>query len=448
MAEAQDGKLKFRRVDIESAPAPASGGVAKYQFEDMPGLRLTVAKSGARRFFVRFMNEETGKRDEVRLGAYPDFPDLPTLKQRYQEARLGLRKPVSRKTQEERDAETVAFWVERYFAIKTSARETKHYKNERSTANTHILPNLGARRVRDVRCDEIEEIVDRLKAAGTPGAARNFHVTGRRIFETARKALKGKTPFENPFDDVPTPTTMIRERTATDDEVRLIWPDLIRRMKHAATRPQAQVIALAFLTGQRMSEVSYMTTDELSPDLTAWIIPKERTKRFKLAKKHAPKDHEVPLSAEAQAIVRAALEALPKGHRGYVFPGRGKSERMGANSPSQAFADLCDEVGIEDLHFHDIRRSAASRLADLQFSVVSIEGLMNHALAGITQRYVHATQEEATRRELVDALAADLRKVLGVSDLMTVPPRPFVETRKRRPKKSARTHRPALASSN
>ena len=65
------------------------------------------------------------------------------------------------------------------------------------------------------------------------------------------------------------------------------------------------------LTACRSSEIRFCHMDEIDGDI--WTIPPARMK--------AAKEHRVPLSQEAQAIIR---DAEPFARGGFLFPGRGK----------------------------------------------------------------------------------------------------------------------------
>src|SRR5262249_60809757 len=66
-----------------------------------------------------------------------------------------------------------------------------------------------------------------------------------------------------------------RERTLSDDEIRLLW----RVLPKALPRSKAiqRIIKLCLLTGQRVGEVSGMNRDELDLERRVWTIPGTRT---------------------------------------------------------------------------------------------------------------------------------------------------------------------------
>ncbi len=54
-----------------------------------------------------------------------------------------------------------------------------------------------------------------------------------------------------------------------------------------------------------------------------------------------------------------------------------------------AFANACRKAGIEDLHFHDLRHTAGTRLINKGADLVSVSKILGHASLKTTQRYLH-----------------------------------------------------------
>jgi integrase len=78
----------------------------------------------------------------------------------------------------------------------------------------------------------------------------------------------------------------------------------------------ALALELMILTASRSGEVRGMLWTELSDDLATWTVPAERMKRNR--------EHQVPLSADAMAIIKR----LPRINQ-FVFPGRSNIRPIG-----------------------------------------------------------------------------------------------------------------------
>lgn len=127
----------------------------------------------------------------------------------------------------------------------------------------------------------------------------------------------------NPFKGLSRPAgNKPRARISTPDEIALL--------SEKASPQMRRVIAFAVETGMRAGEIA--SRPEVRGRVAYLLDSKNGTAR------------EVPLSA-------AALEAW------------GDGITMKASSISALFAQLCAEVGIKGLTFHDLRRTAIVRLA-------------------------------------------------------------------------------------
>lgn len=70
---------------------------------------------------------------------------------------------------------------------------------------------------------------------------------------------------------------------------------------------------------------------------------------------------------------------------------------------SMAFPKACRKAGIEDFHFHDLRHTFATRLADSGVDVVTIAALLGHSTIQMATRYTHPTDER--NRRAIQALS-------------------------------------------
>jgi integrase len=90
---------------------------------------------------------------------------------------------------------------------------------------------------------------------------------------------------------------------------------------------------------------------------------------------------------------RAATEG------GYVFGADTPALRMSIN---REFRRATGAAGIDDLHFHDLRHTFASRLVARRFDLYRVQTLLGHKTARMTQRYAHLSPEGL--REAVESL--------------------------------------------
>ena len=146
------------------------------------------------------------------------------------------------------------------------------------------------------------------------------------------------------------------------------------------------LVTMAIHTGMRRGELFELRWFDV--DFGRGVIHVRDTK--------TAKDRVVPMSA----AVREVLERQPK-TSGHVFP----SPKTGGQLVciKYAFNEACRAAKIKDFRFHDLRHTAASRLADAGVNVVIIAEILGHGDIRTTKRYSRAMEE--AKREAVEKLA-------------------------------------------
>ena len=113
----------------------------------------------------------------------------------------------------------------------------------------------------------------------------------------------------------------------------------------------------------------------------------------------------VPLSKKAVAV----LKALPTPHNGPVFPmtpmALRKAFTRAIERARSKYADDCKEAKrrpvsafLADVHFHDTRHEAASRLADKLSNVLELSAVTGHRDSRMLKRYYHPRAEDLAKK--------------------------------------------------
>ncbi len=95
----------------------------------------------------------------------------------------------------------------------------------------------------------------------------------------------------------------------------------------------------------------------------------------------------VPLSSRAVSV----LETLPRSIEGHVFP-------ISENALKLAFVRAVKVAGIKDLHFHDLRHKATSRLAEKLSNVLELSAVTGHKDLRMLKRYYHPRAADLARK--------------------------------------------------
>jgi integrase len=234
----------------------------------------------------------------------------------------------------------------------------------------------------------VVRVLDRLAKEGKPAMASRTAAYGRACYHWA---VKRGSLTVNPFQDLPLTAVATRERVLTDDELRAVW------QATSGPGPFNAIVRTLILTGQRREEVTSMTWDEVAPDLSTWTIPASRAKTGAA--------HVVPLTTQAQAVLRAAPRFMESD---LVFPGlRGPFSGF-----SKAKAALDKASGVKEWRLHDLRRTMATGLQRLGVRLEVTEAVLNHiagsraGIVGVYQRHTWADEKRAALNAWGEHVAA------------------------------------------
>jgi integrase len=159
-----------------------------------------------------------------------------------------------------------------------------------------------------------------------------------------------------------------RTRYLTAEEERRLMSALTGR--RAYLRP---IVVLALNTGMRRGEI--LGLEWRNVDLTRGLIYVTNTK--------SGKDRVIPLNQAAQS----ALESVKQtGQR--VFD---------VDWIKVAWMAALKDAKISDFRFHDLRHTAATRLADAGTDAFTIAAILGHSTIQMSARYTHATDERKRR---------------------------------------------------
>ena len=169
-----------------------------------------------------------------------------------------------------------------------------------------------------------------------------------------------------------------RERVLTDAELVAIWNVL-------PNSDFGRILKLLTLTGQRRSEIADLRWAEIEAD--AISLPAARTKNGRA--------HVVPLSPQARGV----LDEVPQRDGRQLVFGEGNG---GYSGFAVAKIKLDEGCGVTGWVVHDLRRTAATRMADLGIAPHIVESVLNHAghRAGVSGTYNKSTYAPEKRAAL------------------------------------------------
>jgi integrase len=316
-------------------------------------------------------------------------------------------------------------WLERYARPNKSPRAVR---DDISMLDRHIRPRIGAMRVTEILKRDVIRLLDEVVAQ--PDARKGFKpdrkMTHRpnRVFELVRAIFRwaiGRDLLNvDPTFGLAPPIRKERprERDLSPDEIRRLWVALERAPLSRAsrrlegdfpmTRATALAIKLALVTGQRIGEVANISLSELSLDHGAplWMIPGNRTKNRQ--------PNRVPLSPLASKVIAEASELA--GESPWLFPSPNGVGPIDAHAPTRALARARDAIGLDYFRIHDLRRTAATRMAELGVNPHTISMILNHVSSRqgtITSKVYVQYSYDREKREALAMWAVQLETILS-----------------------------------
>lgn len=136
------------------------------------------------------------------------------------------------------------------------------------------------------------------------------------------------------------------------------------------------IILLAVNTGMRRGEILSLRWSQV--DFQRGVIHLVRTK--------SGKGRDVPINL----VVRDEWLRLRQNSSEFVFTSQKTGKAL--THCKRAFASARRVAGIQDLHFHDLRHTAATRMADIEADPFTIAELLGHSDQRMTKRYTHSLE--------------------------------------------------------
>ena len=106
----------------------------------------------------------------------------------------------------------------------------------------------------------------------------------------------------------------------------------------------------------------------------------------------------IPLSTDAVTVLREQLRASQSGYEGVIPLREPTVFDYKPRGLSGEFLKLCRRKGIENLHFHDLRHEATSRLFEKGLNPVEVATITGHKDPRMLMRYTHLRAEDLARK--------------------------------------------------
>jgi integrase len=351
-----------------------------------PGLALRVTPHGARTWYLFYRRGKTARR--VKLGTWPAL-ELGGARKLARNTRVRVETAGADPAHERRDAreaftvgDLAKLYLEQYAMAHKRTWRDDYWRLER-----YILPAWNSRVVGDITRGDVHTLLDQIAADGKPIQANRVQALVSKLWNFA---IDREHATVNPcYRMGKAAPEHVRVTVLDDDAIRALW-----RALDAAPNAASDALRVRLLTGQRGGEVHGMEWAEVDLKAGVWTIPAERAKNGQA--------HRVPLSKAVLDVLKARERARPK-NQVRVFPGLYHQRD-----------DLRDLAAVhgDAYRWHDLRRTVATRLAEMGILEKTIGRVLNHAERGVTATVYNQYQYDAEKRAALDAWAVALDAIV------------------------------------
>jgi integrase len=289
--------------------------------------------------------------------------------------------------------------------------------------------------VREITRRDVRALVAPIVDRGSPIMANRVLAVVRRLLNFG---VRNDWLDANPASLIDAPGREVsRDRVLTDDELRRVWrmlshqPTTAERAAPGRKRakgseddpicpiapPMAAAIKIRLLTAQRGGEVTKMRWRDVDLEKGWWTIPGDFAKNGRA--------HRVPLVTEAIDIIKEQQQKKEGKQKNrsrkerddvdedFVFVGSGASIRDRAK---KAPARVARVLKI-DFRGHDLRRTAATKMAEAGVPRYHISVVLNHVESGAAVTRVYDRYSyDAEKRRALETWTRTLMAIVGAAE--------------------------------
>jgi len=365
--------------------------------------------TGTKSWFFIYRFE--GKRCFLRLGKYPTMSLAEASREfeKHWQVFASGKNPATVEEDKKKELEaapTVKKLAEEFIERYAMSNKKSWLEDQRILAR-EVYPAWGNKKAQDITKRNVNDLLDKIVDRGSPQTANYVFKIIRKMFNWAVEKDRLKI---SPCLGVKAPAAnIVKDRALSEAEIGTLWatldaPDI------SMTIEVRLAIKLILLTAQRPGEISGMHTKEISGNW--WTIPAERSKN-----KKAHRVYLTPLALEIIAVAKAEAKAArerfysrqpqlsevanrtesntdKQEYIGYIFPcphiKKDKPIERHALSKSlkrNESEDGLTTLGVNSFTPHDLRRTAATFMAESGQLDEVIDAVLNHSKQGIIKVY-------------------------------------------------------------
>ncbi|MFU8859963.1 MAG: tyrosine-type recombinase/integrase [Cyclonatronaceae bacterium] len=344
------------------------------------GLSIRVSKTGIKTFTYRY--RFNGRIRRYNIGRYPEIRLADARGKAgeiYNTVKLDGRDPLD-STGVLKFSEILDLFMQLHAAKLKAATQVEYGRMIRN----EIRPAFGDKDIELITRQDIARLLGRISGRGSKIMSNRYRSLLRKIFNFA--ISKGLTSNEfNPVTRTEKETEAHRQgkRVYDEDELCRLWAAFNQQPE-----PQRSLLKVLLLTAQRSKETRHMMWSNLRVHIIEKKKPKKITIKIPVWTIPGPlaknsQEHTVPLAPAARQIIEDLRPFTGSGE--YVF----ESPRLTGRPiewVKRSVHEIKQSTGISDFKLHDLRRTAATNMAELHVDRTVLGKLLNHkGLSGDNQ---------------------------------------------------------------
>jgi len=372
------------RKTVAKLTQPAGKSETIFFDSDIGGLGVRIRSGGSRSWIFQYDNA-AGRTRRITLGkvsAVDATKARQVASELHAKVRLGQDPAAVKAESKARAAETFGASVRPFL-------QWQHARVRPSTLRhleRHLLINLAP--LHSLPINQVDRRAIAAQLARMNGSPVQANRTRSTLTSFLNWAMREGLIDSNPALATNKYPERSRDRVLTNAELQKLWLAL----------PEGdfgEILKILILTGAREREIADLHWDEINLEKGIIELPPHRTKNRRR--------HVIPTSG----AVRAILEGREQG--GFVF---GISGQSGFSGWSRCKERLDEAIKIPDWTIHDLRRSAATHMAEIGIQPHIIEAVLNHVsghkggVAGIYNRAGYEAEKTTALNRWAEHVAA------------------------------------------
>ncbi len=274
------------------------------------------------------------------------------------------------------------------------------YVKYRNIINCYILPVLGNINWNDLNRDILESFCSQMLASGGRKGKGLSSKTTADTMSLIRSAFRHASVHGyRPPCDV---SSVFVKRTSK--ELRILSrneQEQLCRYLHSNMDSKNLGILICLFTGLRIGEICALKWEDISfAEQTIYVH--QTMQRIQTERRTGKKTEIIISTPKSKCSIRRipivgelmnVLVKFRNGRNGYVLTGR-ESFYIEPRTMQRHFKRVLQEAKLEDINYHVLRHTFATRCVEMNFDVKSLSEILGHASVNITMnRYVHPSMD-------------------------------------------------------